>query len=91
MTCKRKHTVFQPKGRQWACPECEALDEKGLEIVDDDGAYTDCPLLHTDDIFECNTCGESFYGYELVVSVQKRLNQNQVKCPHCNGKGYVDK
>ena len=92
--CPGQHTAYQPTDEEWACPHCGAGPEY---FYVDFTNYSDCDLLHTDDVIVCcskacidknGECRE-WSGKALAAALQKKANM--VKCPCCNGRGYVTK
>jgi Zn finger protein HypA/HybF involved in hydrogenase expression len=92
MSCQAKHTEYQPTEEEFVCPSCGKgpKDEpQGLVVEgnDDDGADTECPLLHPHDYLRCYTCDYDTGGQAFASSVAKK--KNLVPCPTCKGKGMV--
>ena len=87
MTCGRKHTLFQPTDEQWVCPICGA--ESGDFAIDSDDLDSECPLLHTDDSVVCFKCGNEWSGSQISKILKKKYHVGLVKCPHCNGAGWI--
>lgn len=83
--CKAKHTDFQPKDKDWKCPNpnCGSND---IYFYEDDGHdFFSCDLLHNEDCIVCNNCDGEWTGKELseLMKVEKK------KCPCCDGTGWI--
>lgn len=84
MTCKHKHTKFQPTDAEWLCPTCGA----GIELFYiDESPNGDCPKLHVEDYIICHGCKDSFTGDDLAKILKRKSTKKP--CPHCNGTGFL--
>lgn len=83
----------------WHCPECGAgyNDGKGLcgpefttyeEYVDEYGE-ADAPARDEYGYAECYACGWEGHVTEIVEAYQQQ--HSRVRCPHCNGTGWIQK
>lgn len=89
MTCRIKHTKFQPTLQQWVCPKCG--HDPGLNHTADfcieqsaEGADYDCDQLHVDDYVVCTACGTEWTGKGLAQAMQRKLGKaGEVTCPCC--------
>lgn len=86
MTCTGKRTAYQPPDEKWYCPKCGSNSMCIDAVLCDDG---DCTYLHQDDDVTCPDCGRGWTGKQVAALMQKR--DNVITCPHCKGKGTVDK
>lgn len=86
MTCKHAHTKFQPTDAHWVCPECGSGHDK---FYIDESPNGDCEKLHVEDYIQCHHCHSSWTGDDLAKIMCKK--NTMVKCPCCNGTGYVKK
>jgi Zn finger protein HypA/HybF involved in hydrogenase expression len=91
MTCRARHTKYQPTIDEWECPKCgERLDGKdGGFIIDGvaEGALGDCDLLHVNDELLCSSCKYISTGKKFSALLQRK--HNLIPCPHCKGTGLV--
>ena len=87
MNCTVKHTKFQPTDEQWKCPRCGRADEFSIE--ENATEDLDCELLHDEDVAFCSRCDASWTGQTVARLLAKQ--NNLVPCPHCKGKGFVNK
>lgn len=91
MKCNAKHTLYQPKDEEWACPYCGASQQDGTGLVIEEPDETSdeaCELLHVHDYLFCYTCRKGITGKAFAARLQK-IN-NLVTCPCCKGKGLVN-
>jgi Zn finger protein HypA/HybF involved in hydrogenase expression len=89
VACHAKHTVYQPKDEDWKCPKCGANNEHFTIIDPTPEADGDCVLLHATDECECTECGYGGAGVSVARALMKK--ENLVPCPHCKGRGVVQK
>lgn len=89
MTCKAKHTKFQPGKEQWRCPECDAGSD--LFFVEENALDSEasCEKLHKKDICQCAGCEGGWTGEQVARALMKKLDMET--CGLCKGKGVVAK
>jgi len=87
MTCRGKHTKYQPTDEDFKCPKCGAgIDDNFIIDEPDEMSDGECALLHENDVLYCPVCDEWLTGKQFAILVAKN---SMVKCQHCKGTGYV--
>lgn len=70
----------------WRCPKCGERESFYVDEVYDCGIQN-CERFHEGDIVVCCNCGGSWTLKEIIKMWSKK--NNMVRCPHCNGTGWI--
>jgi hypothetical protein len=92
MSCRAKHTAYQPLDQEFRCLYCgKGPEQGGLIIEGNDEVETDanCVLLHPGDYFRCYNpeCNRDITGKAFAARLAKL--HDLIPCPTCGGKGTV--
>lgn len=88
MRCNAKHTKYQPRTREWRCPECGDGADSFIIEESDDVSHDDCHKLHENDFLRCD-CGYTASGKDYAALLARK--KGLIKCPHCKGTGLIKK
>lgn len=83
-----KHIVDPIPIEEWKCPKCGAGSDSFI-IDESDTDDDSCELDHENDICRCTKC-EGAWTLKTVISKWRKA-KSLIKCPHCNGTGWIQK
>ena len=89
VSCRAKHTKYQPPEDAWRCPVCDATSEDFTIECSADSSSDDCTMLHAGDELFCANCEKYWSGAKAATLMQRKANVDVVKCEACKGHGHI--
>jgi len=83
MSCRVRHTKYQPSDSEWKCPKCGNIDNFGVQ----DSENFSCEKLHATDLVVCGACGFEATGTRVANMLMKIASRKP--CPYCKGTGFI--